>query len=49
MKKNPKSDRVTFRCPAVMRRALEALARADHRSVSDWITLRLSDQLGIKP
>jgi len=37
-----RDDRLSFRCPAVLRQAIEAHARRDRRSVSDWIVLALN-------
>jgi len=38
-----RDDRVSFRCPPVLRQAIEAHARRDHRSVSDWLVLAVNE------
>lgn len=38
-----RDDRVSFRCPPVLREAIEAYARKDHRSVSDWLVLAVNE------
>ena len=39
--RDARDDRVTFRCSAVLRQAIEKLAAEDRRSVSDWIVIQL--------
>lgn len=38
-----RDDRVSFRCPPVLRQAIEAHARKDHRSVSDWLVIAVNE------
>jgi hypothetical protein len=37
-----RDDRLSFRCPAVLKQAIENCARRDRRSVSDWIVIALN-------
>lgn len=43
MPKEPRSERLTVRMAASLKRAVEDLADRDNRSVSDWICLRLAE------
>jgi len=38
-----RNDRLSFRCPVVLRQAIEALAAKDRRTVSDWIVIALNE------
>ena len=42
MPKERRSERMTLRMSPALKRAVEALAERDNRSVSDWICLRLA-------
>lgn len=42
MAKEPRSERLTIRMSTSLKKAVEALAERDNRSVSDWICLRLA-------
>lgn len=43
MRKEPRSQRLTVRMPASLKKAVEELADRDNRAVSDWICLRLAE------
>lgn len=43
MPKEPRSERLTVRMPASLKKAVEELADRDNRAVSDWICLRLAE------
>jgi predicted HicB family RNase H-like nuclease len=43
MPKEPRSERLTLRMTASLKKAVENLADRDNRSVSDWICLRLAE------
>lgn len=43
-----RDDRVSFRCPPVLRQAIEAHAKRDHRSVSDWLTIAVTEILNLR-